>query len=32
MTISSDLTLSILSLDAYNREYDAGIDGLGGAG
>ena len=35
MTISSDLFLSILSMDAYNRDYDAGIDisgsRLGGA-
>ncbi|WP_292491551.1 hypothetical protein [Mesorhizobium sp.] len=25
MTISKDLFLSILSMDAYNREYNAGI-------
>lgn len=31
MTISSDLFMSILSLDAYNRGYGAGISGLGGA-
>jgi Ca2+-binding RTX toxin-like protein len=32
MTISSDLFMSILSLDAYNRGYGAGISGLGGTG
>jgi hypothetical protein len=32
MTISRDLFLSILSMDSYNRGYDAGIEGLGGAG
>lgn len=28
MTISKDLFLSLLSMDAYNRGYGAGIDGL----
>lgn len=28
MTISKDLLLSILSLDAYNRGYHSGINGL----
>jgi hypothetical protein len=32
MTISKDLLMSILSLDAYNRGYGAGIAGIGGAG
>ena len=32
MTISKELFLAILSMDAYNRGYDAGIDGLGDAG
>ena len=32
MPISKDLFLSILSMDAYNRGYDAGIAGLGGEG
>ena len=32
MTISTDLFLSILSMDAYNRGYDHGIEGLGGIG
>lgn len=32
MTISKDLFLSILAMDSYNRGYDAGITGLGGAG
>ena len=32
MTISTDLFLSILSMDAYNRGYDPGIEGLGGIG
>lgn len=30
MTISKDLFLSILSMDAYNRGYGEGIEGLGG--
>jgi len=30
MTISRDLYLSILSMDAYNRGYAPGIVGLGG--
>lgn len=30
MTISRDLFLSILSMDAYNRGYNAGIEELGG--
>ena len=29
MTISKDLFLAILSMDAYNREYSAGIDIVG---
>ncbi len=29
MTISKDLLLSILSMDAYNRGYYGGISGLG---
>ena len=32
MTISKDLMLSILSLDAYNRGYGAGIGGLSETG
>lgn len=32
MTISKDLYLSILALDAYNRGYGPGFAGLGGAG
>lgn len=28
MTISKDLFLSILSMDAYNRGYNVGINGL----
>ena len=32
MTMSRDLFLSILAMDAYNRGYDAGIDGLGESG
>ncbi|WP_299862490.1 hypothetical protein [uncultured Hoeflea sp.] len=32
MTISNDLFLAILSMDSYNRGYDAGITGLGGEG
>ena len=28
MAISKDLFLSILSMDAYNRGYNAGINGL----
>ena len=32
MPISKDLFLSILSMDAYNRGYDAGIAELGGEG
>ncbi len=32
MTISKDLFLSILSMDAYNRGYSLGIAGLGGVG
>ncbi|NFV79475.1 Mbeg1-like protein [Magnetospirillum aberrantis] len=32
MPVSKDLFLSILSMDAYNRDYGAGIDGLGGEG
>ena len=31
MAISKDLLLAILSLDAYNRGYEPGISGLGGA-
>jgi hypothetical protein len=30
MTISKDLFLSILSMDAYNRGYNPGIAGLTG--
>lgn len=30
--MTDDLFLAILSMDAYNRGYDAGIDGLGSAG
>lgn len=32
MTISKDLLLSILSMDAYNRGYNPGIAGLSGTG
>ena len=32
MTVSKDLMLSILSMDAYNRGYNQGIEGLGGIG
>ena len=32
MTLSNDLFLAILSMDSYNRGYDAGITGLGGEG
>jgi hypothetical protein len=32
MTISKDLFLSILSMDAYNRGYNPGIAGLSGTG
>ena len=32
MTVTKDLFLSILSMDAYNRGYGAGISGLGGSG
>ncbi len=32
MSISKDLLLAILSLDAYNRGYGEGIKGLGGLG
>ena len=32
MTISKDLFLAILSMDAYNRGYNEGIAGLGGLG
>ncbi len=32
MTISKDLFLSILSMDAYNRGYNPGLAGLGGLG
>ena len=32
MTMSKDLFLSILSMDAYNRGYNPGIAGLGGPG
>ena len=32
MSISKDLFLAILSMDAYNRDYDAGISGLGEKG
>jgi hypothetical protein len=28
MAISKELLLSILAMDAYNRGYEAGIDGL----
>ena len=31
MTISKDLFLSILSMDAYNRGYNSGIDDLSDA-
>ena len=31
MTISKDLFLSILSMDAYNRGYNPGIEGLSDA-
>jgi Lipase (class 3) len=30
MTISTELTYAILSLDSYNRGYDQGVLGLGG--
>ncbi|MEM7778320.1 MAG: hypothetical protein AAF732_22290, partial [Pseudomonadota bacterium] len=32
MTISKDLFLAILAMDAYNRGYREGIEGLGGVG
>lgn len=32
MPVSKDLFLAILSMDAYNRDYGAGIGGLGGEG
>ena len=32
MSISKELFLSILSMDAYNRGYGQGISGLGGVG
>ena len=32
MTISKDLYLAILAMDAYNRGYGVGIGGLGGIG
>lgn len=32
MTITPELFLAILSMDAYNRDYGAGIEGLGGEG
>ena len=32
MSISEDLFLAILSMDAYNRGYREGIAGLGGVG
>ncbi len=32
MTITKDLFLSILAMDAYNRGYDEGIENLGGIG
>ena len=32
MTVTKDLLLSILSMDAYNRRYDAGISLLGNSG
>jgi Protein of unknown function (DUF2974) len=32
MTISNELMAAILSMDSYNRGYDAGIDNLGGVG
>ena len=32
MTISKDLFLALLSMDAYNRGYGQGIEGLGGIG
>ncbi|RCW22559.1 hypothetical protein DFR48_10881 [Ciceribacter lividus] len=28
MTISTELLMAVLSMDAYNREYNSGIDGL----
>ncbi|MCP4082077.1 MAG: hypothetical protein GY743_17725 [Planctomycetaceae bacterium] len=32
MTISNDLMYAILAMDAYNRDYGAGIKSLGGKG
>lgn len=32
MTISKDLFLATLSMDAYNRGYAEGVPGLGGVG
>jgi hypothetical protein len=29
---STELLLAILAMDSYNRGYDPGIEGLGGAG
>ena len=32
MTISNELMYALLSMDAYNRGYGEGIEGLGGVG
>ena len=32
MSAQRDLLVAILAMDSYNREYDEGIKGLGGAG